>query len=318
MNLRIFIQRLLQLIPVLFGVSLVTFSIIHLAPGDPVLLLVSSDATMEEIQEVRHELGLDGPLPIQYLSWLGKVLTGDLGRSIFAGKPVLGLVLQRFPATLLLTVSAMTFAIIVGVSLGLVASLRRDTALDRLTMVGSVMGWSMPSFWLGLVLIILFSVKLGWLPTGGMYNISSLNPTVPDVAKHLILPALTLGLRHMSYVARLTRSSMLEVLGEDYIRTARAKGLRDRVVTTGHALRNTLIPIITVAGVSVGRLLGGAVVVEAVFGWPGLGTLTVTGILNRDFPLVQGAVLFIAVLFILVNFSVDMIYAWIDPRIRYS
>jgi len=317
-NLHIFLQRLVQLIPVLFGVSLVTFSIVHLAPGDPVLLMVPSGATMEEIAAVRHGLGLDRSLPIQYLSWLGNVFRGDLGTSLFASQPVIKLVLERFPATLLLTVTAMTFAIVVGVSLGLVASLRRDTALDRLTMVGSVMGWSMPSFWLGLVLIIVFSVKLRWLPTGGMYSISSLNPTVPDVAKHLILPALTLGLRHMSYVARLTRSSMLEVLGEDYIRTARAKGLRERVVTTGHALRNTLIPIITVAGVSVGRLLGGAVVVEAVFGWPGLGTLTVTGILQRDFPLVQGAVLFIAIIFILVNFSVDMIYAWIDPRIRYS
>ena len=256
MNLRIFIQRLIQLIPVLLGVSIVTFSIVHLAPGDPVLLLVPSDATMEEIEEVRHGLGLDRPLPIQYLSWLGKVLTGDLGKSIFASQPVIDLVLERFPATLLLTVAAMSFAIIVGVSLGLVAALRRDTALDRLTMVGSVMGWSMPSFWIGLVLIIIFSVKLRWLPTGGMYSISALNPTVPDVAKHLILPALTLGVRHMSYVARLTRSSMLEVLGEDYIRTARAKGLQERVVTISHALRNTLIPIITVAGVSVGRLLG--------------------------------------------------------------
>ncbi len=318
MNLRIFLQRLIQLIPVLFGVSLVTFGIIHLSPGDPVLLLVPSGATMEEIQEVRHGLGLDRPLPIQYLSWLGKVLTGDLGMSIFASQPVIDLVLERFPATLLLTAAAMGFAITVGVPLGLVAALRRDTPLDRLTMVGSVMGWSMPSFWLGLVLIILFAVKLHWLPTGGMYSISALKPTVPDVAVHLILPALTLGLRHMSYVARLTRSSMLEVLGEDYIRTARAKGLRERAVTMGHALRNTLIPIITVAGVSVGRLLGGAVVVETVFGWPGLGTLTVTGILQRDFPLVQGSVLFIATAFILVNFLVDMIYAWIDPRIRYS
>ena len=173
MNLRIFLQRLIQLIPVLFGVSVITFSIIHLAPGDPVLLLVPSDATMEEIQQVRHGLGLDRPLPVQYLSWLGKVLTGDLGMSIFASQPVMDFILERFPATLLLTVAAMAFAIIVGVSLGLAASLRRDTLLDRATMIGSVMGWSMPPFWIGLVLIILFAVKLRWLPTGGMYSISA-------------------------------------------------------------------------------------------------------------------------------------------------
>ncbi len=318
MNLRIFLQRLLQLIPVLFGVSVITFSIIHLAPGDPVLLLAGSEATMEEVAEIRHDMGLDRPLPVQYITWLGKVLRGDLGESFFSNRPVMDLILERFPATIILTIAAMAFAIIVGVSLGLVASLRRDTVLDRATMVGSVMGWSMPPFWIGLVLIILFAVKLRWLPTGGMFSISSMNPTVPDVAKHLILPAFTLGVRHMSYVARLTRSSMLEVLGEDYVRTARAKGLVERVVVMRHALRNALIPVVTVAGVSAGRLLGGAVVVETVFGWPGLGRLTVTGILERDFPLVQGSVLFIAVIFVLVNFVVDMLYAWIDPRIRYA
>jgi ABC-type dipeptide/oligopeptide/nickel transport system permease component len=318
MNLRIFLQRLLQLIPVLFGVSVITFSIVHLAPGDPALLLAPSDATMEEIEKVRHGLGLDRPLPVQYITWLGNVLTGDLGMSFFASQPVLELILERFPATILLTAAAMGFAIIVGVSLGLAASLRRDTLLDRVTMVGSVLGWSMPPFWIGLVLIIFFAVKLRWLPTGGMYSISALEPTVPDVAKHLILPAFTLGVRHMSYVARLTRSSMLEVLGEDYVRTARAKGLVERVIVMRHALRNTLIPVVTVAGVSVGRLLGGAVVVETVFGWPGLGMLTVKGILERDFPLVQGSVLFIATTFVLVNFLVDMLYAWIDPRIRYA
>ncbi|MGQ9584953.1 MAG: nickel ABC transporter permease [Anaerolineae bacterium] len=318
MNLRLLLQRLIHLIPVLFGVSVITFSILHLAPGDPVLLMVPAQATQEEVERVRHNLGLDQPLPVQYMSWIGNALRGDLGTSLFASQPVMDLVLERFPATVLLTAAALGFALLVGVSLGLVASLRRDTVLDRVTMVMSVMGWSMPPFWIGLMLIIFFAVQLRWLPTGGMFSLSAMKPTAPDVAKHLILPAFTLGVRHMCYVARLTRSSMLEVLGEDYVRTARSKGLKERVVVIRHALRNALIPVVTVAGVSVGRLLGGAVVVETVFGWPGLGRLTVTGILERDFPLVQGTILFAATTFVIVNFLVDLLYAWLDPRIRYT
>jgi peptide/nickel transport system permease protein len=318
MNVRFLLQRVIQLIPVLIGVSLVTFSILHLTPGDPVLLMLPPEAGEHQIEEVRRNLGLDQPLHIQYLSWLGKILRGDMGESFYSSEPVTDAILDFFPNTLLLTAAALAFAVLVGVSLGIIAAMRRDTWLDRSIMVGAVLGWSMPPFWIGLVLIILFAVQLRWLPTTGMYSLSALNPTVPDVAKHLILPALTLGARHMSYMARMTRSSMLEVLSEDYIRTAYAKGLLSQVVIRRHALRNALIPVLTVAGVSVGRLLGGAVVVEAVFGWPGMGTLVVRGILARDFPLVQGSVLFIAFTFVFVNFLVDMIYGLVDPRIKYT
>jgi peptide/nickel transport system permease protein len=318
MNVRFLVQRIIQLFPVLIGVSLVTFSILHLTPGDPVLLMLPPEAEEHQIEELRRNLGLDRPLHIQYFCWLAKVLHGDLGKSFYSSQSVLDSILDFFPNTLLLTVAALAFAVIVGVSLGLIASVRRDTWLDRSIMVGSVLGWSMPPFWIGLVLIIVFGVQLRWLPTTGMFSLSALKPTVPDVARHLILPALTLGARHMSYMARLTRSSMLEVLSEDYIRTAYAKGLLGRVVIGQHALRNALIPVLTVAGVSVGRLLGGAVVVEAVFGWPGMGTLVVRGILARDFPLVQGSVLFIAFTFVFVNFLVDIIYGLVDPRIKYT
>jgi peptide/nickel transport system permease protein len=317
-NIRIFLQRAVQLIPVLLGVSILAFAILHLAPGDPAILMLPGDASKEQIEELHRNLGLDKPLYLQYLTWISHILRGDLGTSFYTNQPVIKEIMLRFPATVLLTVAALGFALAVGVILGMLAAMRRDTVFDRATMIVSVLGWSMPPFWIGLILIIVFAVRLGWLPTGGMYSLATAGRTTADLAKHLILPALTLGLRHMSYVARLTRSSMLEVLGEDYVRTAHSKGLTKRVVMIRHALRNALIPVITVAGVSVGRLLGGAVVVETVFGWPGLGSFVVKGILARDFPLVQGSILFIATTFVLVNFLVDLIYGWADPRIRYA
>jgi peptide/nickel transport system permease protein len=317
-NIRIFLQRVIQLIPVLLGVSILAFAILHLAPGDPAILMLPGEATRQQIEELHRNLGLDKPLYLQYLAWISAILRGNLGTSFYTNQPVIKEIMLRFPATVLLTVAALGFALVVGVILGIFAAMRRDTVFDRATMIVSVLGWSMPPFWIGLILIIVFAVRLGWLPTGGMYSLATAGRTVGDLAKHLILPALTLGLRHMSYVARLTRSSMLEVLGEDYVRTARAKGLANSVVMIRHALRNALIPVITVAGVSVGRLLGGAVVVETVFGWPGLGSFVVKAILARDFPLVQGSILFIATTFVLVNFLVDLIYSWVDPRIRYA
>ena len=315
---RYLLQRLLQLIPVLIGVSLVAFCILRLAPGDPVTLLLPGDATQEQIRELRQRLGLDQLLPIQYLSWLGSALRGDLGRSIFSSQPVMGEIVERFPNTVILTVAALFVAFLGGMSLGIVAAVKHGSKFDSVAMVLSVAGWSMPPFWIGLILIIFFALHLGWLPTSGMYEATATQNSLADLSRHLVLPALTLGLRHMAYVARLTRSSMLEVLNEDYIRTARAKGLRERVVLYRHALRNALIPVLTVAGVSVGQLLGGAVVVEAVFAWPGIGSLMLKGILARDFPLVQGGLVFVAGVFVTVNLAVDMLYAAIDPRIRYT
>lgn len=315
---RYLIGRLIQLVPVLLGVSVLAFSIMHLAPGDPVTLMLPGDASREQVEELRHRLGLDQPLIVQYWTWLSSTLRGDLGRSLFTNQPVLAEILAWFPNTVVLTAAAFLVAVLGGMPLGIIAALKQGTRFDSAAMVLSVAGWSMPPFWIGLILIVLFGVQLKWLPTGGMYDASSVEQTLTDLARHLVLPALTLGLRHMAYFARLTRSSMLEVLNEDYVRTARAKGLAERVVLLRHTLRNALIPVLTVAGVSIGHLLGGAVIVEAVFAWPGIGTLMLKGILARDFPLVQGAMLFVASVFVLVNLLVDMVYAAIDPRIRYA
>ncbi len=311
-------RRLLQTIPVMFGVSIVAFLIIHLAPGDPVLMLLPQEATQSDIEEMRRSLGLDRPLAIQYFSWLQSVLSGDLGQSLFTSRPVIVEVLERFPNTILLTVTSIFLAIVFGMPLGILAAVKRGSSLDTGSMVASVIGWSMPNFWIGLMLIIVFGVWLKWLPTSGMYDLMAEERTLLDLLRHLILPSFTLAVSHMAYVARFTRSSLLEVLNQDYIRTARAKGLREQFVVLRHGLRNSLIPIISVLGVTIGHLLGGAVIVEAVFAWPGLGNLMIKGIFARDFPLVQGAMLFAAVTFIFVNLVADILYAVVDPRIRYQ
>jgi peptide/nickel transport system permease protein len=315
---RFLARRALHMIPVLLGVSIVAFLILRLAPGDPVQLMLPGDARQSEIDALRRDLGLDQPLAMQYLLWLGGVLQGDLGTSLFTKQPVIAEILGRFPNTLILTAAAIGLAVALGVPLGVLAASHRGTAVDSASMVASVVGWSMPNFWIGLLLVILFSVWLRWLPTGGMYDIMAMDRSPGDLLRHLVLPAVTLAVSHVAYVARFTRSSMLEALGQDYIRTARAKGLSEYVVVMRHALRNSLIPIISVLGVSIGHLLGGAVIVEAVFSWPGLGSLMVQAISNRDFPVVQGAMLFAAVVFIFVNLVADMLYAVVDPRIRYG
>lgn len=315
--LRFVASRCVHAIPVLIGVSLIAFLILRLAPGDPVQLMLPSHATRDEIDELRASLGLDRPLAMQYLLWIGQVLQGNLGKSLFTSGPVLHELLERFPNTLILTCAAIGLAIALGMPLGILAAARRGTALDAGSMVASVIGWSMPNFWIGLILVIVFSVWLRWLPTGGMYDIMAEERTFGDLLRHLVLPAVTLAVGHMAYVARFTRSSLLEALSQDYIRTARAKGLGEGLVILRHGLRNSLIPIISVLGVSIGHLLGGAVIVEAVFSWPGLGSLMVHSIMNRDFPVVQGAMLFAAIVFIVVNLVADLLYAVVDPRIRF-
>ena len=309
------LRRLLLVGPVLLGVSLVVFAVLHISPGDPAEIMLGPQATHEDITRLRTELGLDEPLPVQYARWMGRVLQGDLGRSLWMKRPVLGEVLRRFQATVVLAASALLLSTLGGIALGVLSAARRNSLLDRLSALASLFGASMPSFWLGIVLMVIFALWLGWLPASGMFAPYG-GGGVGDLLSHLVLPTVTLAAASLTIIARLTRSTMLDVLGQDFVRTARAKGVRESFVVVRHALRNALIPTVTVVGVQDGYLLGGAVLTETVFAWPGVGTLMVQGILARDFPLVQGCVLVIALGFVLVNLAVDVLYATLDPRIR--
>jgi peptide/nickel transport system permease protein len=311
------VRRLLLLVPVLLGVSVVVFMVLHLSPGDPAEIMLGSQATQADRDRLRAELGLDQPLHVQYARWLGHVARGDLGRSLWMKRPVLGEVWARFQATLILTGTALLLSTAAGIALGVLSATRPNSVLDRLSATASLFGASMPVFWLGIVLMVIFSLWLRWLPASGMYAPDG-GGDLGDLLRHLALPAVTLAAASTTIIARLTRSAMLDVLGQDYVRTARAKGVVEAGVVLRHALKNALIPIVTVVGVQAGYLLGGAVLTETVFAWPGVGTLMVQGILARDFPLVQGCVLVVALSFVLVNLAVDLLYAWLDPRIRYE
>ncbi|MCI0545671.1 MAG: ABC transporter permease [Candidatus Rokubacteria bacterium] len=313
---RYLVRRLLLLVPVVAGVSVIVFTVLHLAPGDPAEIMLGSQATQADLDRLRAELGLDAPVHVQYARWLGRVLRGDLGRSLWMKRPVALEVLERFQATLILTGAALLLSTVGGVALGIGSAARPHSLLDRVAAVASLFGASMPVFWLGIVLMVIFSLWLGWLPASGMYAPYG-GGDLRDLLSHLALPAVTLAAASVTIIARLTRSTMLEQLGQDYVRTARAKGLAERRVVVRHALGNSLIPIVTVIGVQAGYLLGGAVLTETVFAWPGVGTLMVQGILARDVPLVQGCVLVVALTFVLVNLAVDLLYAYLDPRIRY-
>jgi len=314
---RYVVRRLLLLVPVLLGVSVIIFMVLHLSPGDPAEIMLGSQATQADLERLRAELGLTEPLYVQYVHWLGLVVRGDLGRSIWMKRPVLAEVLGRFKATLVLTGAALVLSTAAGLALGIVSAIRPNSLLDRLSAVASLFGASMPVFWLGIVLMVIFALWLGWLPASGMFAPYG-GGDLRDLLVHLALPAFTLAAASVTIIARLTRSTMLETLGQDYIRTARAKGVVERAVVLRHGLKNALIPIVTVVGVQAGYLLGGAVLTETVFAWPGVGTLMVQGILARDFPLVQGCVLVVALSFVLINLIVDLLYAWLDPRIRYE
>lgn len=304
-------QRLSALFPVLLIVSMTVFGIMQVLPGDPVqLMLAGAEAgstTPERIEQLRRALGLDAPIPVQYARFLFNALRGDLGDSIRFQTPVTPIVLEAAGHTLQLSIAGLLVALLIGMPLGIIAALYEDTWIDTACMAIALFAVSMPLFWLGQLLIMLISIRLQWLPA-----ISGAD------AKGMILPALTLGMIAAGLISRLTRSSLSEALNNDYIRTARAKGLREQSVILGHALKNTLIPVVTVVGLQFGGMLSGAVVTETVFSRPGLGTLIVKGILWKDYPLIQGTVLFVGVSYVLVNLLVDMIYAWIDPRIRYT
>jgi len=298
----------LSTIPVLLGVAVLVFVAMRLTAGDPVQIMTGEiSLSAEHRAELEHQLGLDKPVVIQFFDFIWRALRGDLGRSIRYKIPVTELIIGQLPATLELTMTAMLFATIIGGLAGLFAALHQNTAADHAIMAVAVVGLCLPSFWLGLLLIFFFSLRLGWLPATGSGGLD-----------RLILPAFTLGIIYAGTTARLTRSSMMETMGEDYIRTARAKGLPERLVVLGHALKNASIPVVTVIGLQFGALMGGAVITETVFARQGLGRLTVSAILDKDYPVVQGVVLFICVGYVFINLLVDLLYTWLDPRIRES
>ncbi len=300
-------RRLLLALPTLFGVLVVVFLLIYVAPGDPVQEMVGERADAATIARLRAELRLDDPLPVQFAHYLGGILQGDLGRSYITNRPVLDDLLDRFPNTLKLAGAAMLLAATLGITIGVVTARRAGGWLDRLALGGTYLGISFPVYWVGLILILIFAVELRWLPPSGFGGI-----------EYLILPALALGSRSIAFLARVTRSSMLEVLGSDLVRTARAKGLREGLVVGRHALRNALIPIITVLGLDFGYYLTGSILTETIFSWPGVGRYVVTAITRRDLPAIQGAVLFLSMVFVLVNLITDLAYAKADPRVAYD
>ncbi len=334
--IRFLIRRLALVVPAFIGVTLLTFALIHLIPGDPVVLMAGERGIdPQRHARLKAQLGLDKPLPVQYAHYVNGILHGDLGKSIVTKKPVLAEFMTLFPATVELSLFAMFFAVVIGLPAGVIASVKRGSTFDHTVMGVSLTGYSMPIFWWGLLLILFFSVKLGWTPVSG--RISALYWIDADTGfmiidalrsdekgafisalSHLVLPSIVLGTIPLAVIARMTRSSMLEVLQEDYVRTARAKGLAPWRVTLIHALRNALIPVITVIGLQTGVLLAGAILTETIFAWPGVGKWIVESIRRRDYPSVQGGILLIATLIIMVNMLVDMMYGIVNPRIRHN
>ena len=330
------LRRLLGLVPVLFGITLLVFLFLQLIPGDPAQAILGERGTPEQLAALREKLGLNKPLYVQYLTFVRNVLTGDLGTSAVSTIPVAEELKRRWPATFELALAATLVAVVFGIPVGILAAVRKNSLLDTLSMSLSLVGVSMPVFWLGLLLVYFFAVNLHWLPTGGRLSTDlaidfrpitgflvldgmlALKPEVlMDALRHLVLPALTLGTIPLAILTRITRSAMLEVLSQDYVRTARAKGLAERQVILKHALKNALLPVVTIVGLQFGTLLGGAILTETIFSWPGIGSYIYEGILNRDYPVVQAGVLVVATVFVLVNLLVDLSYALLDPRIQY-
>jgi len=313
------IRRLLGLLPVLVVISMLVFLMIHLTPGDPIAIMLRANNELnvgtERINELREALGLNDPMYVQYGRFIWRALHGDLGTSLFTGQNVAATVLQKLPITIVLSALAMSLAVLIGIPVGVISATRQYSFVDHATMVGALIGVSIPSFWLGLMLMILFALRLNVLPATGMATLST---GVWNAVKYAILPAITLGTGLAATITRLTRSSMLEVITQDYITTARAKGVHERMVVYKHALKNALLPVVTILGVQFGTLLGGSVITETIFAWPGVGRLAITAIQRRDYPMIQGDVLIISTLFILVNLTVDVLYCLINPRIRYN
>ncbi|CAA9555916.1 MAG: ABC transporter, permease protein 1 (cluster 5, nickel/peptides/opines) [uncultured Thermomicrobiales bacterium] len=309
------VRRLLLLFPVLLIVGVIVFTLVHLTPGDPASVMLGRDATTEQKDALREQLGLDEPFHVQFVQWFGDALRLDFGDSLFIGKPVTEALLERVQPTGLLTLYSLTLSILIAIPAGVIAAVRANSLPDRLLMVVSIGGAAIPSFFFGILLILLFAVVLGWLPSGGYADIGD------DPVQHLrymLLPTIALGFSAAGLLARLVRSTMLDVFNEDYVRTAYAKGLLRRRVVLGHALRNAMIPVLTVIGISLAGMLGGAVVIETVFNIPGMGRLLVQSVTRRDFPVVQGAVMTVAAIQVLVMLLVDVLYVYVDPRVRYG
>jgi ABC-type dipeptide/oligopeptide/nickel transport system permease component len=304
---RFLLQRLLFLIPTLLGVLIVTFLLLYVAPGDPVQAMVGERADPETLARLRAELHLDDPLPEQFAHYLGGVLRGNLGTSYITRRPILRDLLQRFPATLRLAGAAMLFAALTGISIGIFGAWRPGAVLDRVAAFGAYLGISFPVYWVGLILILIFAVNLRWLPPSGSGGLA-----------YLILPALTLGMRSVAFLSRMTRAAMQEVLQSDFVRTARAKGLLETRVVLSHGFRNALLPVLTVLGLDFGSYLTGSILTETIFSWPGVGRYVLTAIDKRDLPAVQGSILFLSLVFVLVNLITDLLYARVDPRVAYD
>jgi peptide/nickel transport system permease protein len=305
-------RRLLATVPLLFFVSVVVFSFVHVLPGDPAILFLGEEATPETLAQFRARLGFDRPLVAQYVEWLGRALAGDLGRSLRTNQPVTEAIVQRLPVTLELLGAALAVSLAIAIPAGIVSAVKRNSGVDLASTVFALIGFSLPNFWLGLILIYVFALLLRWLPPSGFVPW----PAIADNARSLILPALTLGTALAALITRQLRSGMLEVLRQDYVRTAQAKGLNQRVVIGKHALKNALIAVVTVIGLQIGGLLGNTIITESLFALPGIGRLMIDAVFSRDFFIVQGVVLFLAVGYVLSNLIVDVLYSYLDPRIR--
>jgi len=307
------VRRLLQAVPVLLLFSVIVFAVLRLVPGDPAVVMLGLQSTPEAVAEIREDMGLDRSMPVQYLVWLGHVVRGDFGISWTSKQPVWDLIWRRFEATVVLTLGATIVGLLLAIPLGIIGGIRPYSRIGAISSAFSLVGIAMPGFWLGLLLLLLFSVRLGWLPPSGYVPFDE---GIGTGIKHMLLPAITLGVGLAAPLSRFIRSGMLDVMGSDYIRTARAKGLHERSVVSRHAVKNGMLPFVTIFGLEFGAMLGGAVITESVFNWSGLGTLLLTAIKNRDYALVQGTVLFISVIFILINLIIDLAYGLLDPRIR--
>ncbi|NLJ80145.1 MAG: ABC transporter permease [Firmicutes bacterium] len=326
--LQYIIRRFVQMIPLLIGISILVFLLVHLSPGDPIRMLLGEEATDEDVARLKAAYGLDLPLPQQYLRWAGLAIRGDLGKSIRQGIPVVTLIIERLGATLELAFMSVFVAVLFGIPIGIFAATRRGTIWDYLSMIVALVGVSMPGFWLGLMLLSYVALRIDFLPMfgregsviGGLWTLITQFRADELISglRYVLLPSFAIGTSMMAIITRLTRSSLLEVLNKDYIRTAQAKGLSGRRVVVKHALRNALMPVITIVGIQFGAMLGGAVVTETVFAWPGVGRLVVNAISQRDFPIIQGGVLMMAIIFTLANLAVDISYALVNPRIRYD
>lgn len=313
--IKMILKRIFQLIPVLLITMSMTFVITRVLPGNPAVSILGPQATAEDIAKMEEEMGLHDPMPVQYINYMKRILTGDLGTSYRYNRPVADLIFEKLPNTLQIALASLIIALLIGVPVGIISAVKQYSLFDYISMIAALIGVSMPSFWLGLMLVLIFSVNLGWFPTMGMGAISN---GIGDVISHLFLPSLCLSFGSMANFARISRSSMLEVIDQDYMKAVRAKGIRENVVIIKHGLKNALPPIVTVLGMRIAALMTGAIMIETIFSWPGIGRLIVDAINNNDFEMIQGTVLFMAILYVTVNLVVDIIYLYINPKVSYE